>query len=110
MPKPPAAYTTRRRWTAVDARAALSTLSASGLTPPEFAAREGLQPQRLRRWQRQLDGGAVSAGATPPEFVELRPQVPERVEVVLRSGRVLHVAESIDTRALVRLVEALERS
>ena len=74
--------------------------------------REGLDPQRLRRWAHDLETVAEPepAAALPPKFVEVRPRAVEPVEVVLRSGRVLRVAESIDTAALVRLVEALERA
>jgi hypothetical protein len=114
MPKPPRsiAYRTRRRWTVADARAALAALAASGLSARAFAIREGLDPQRLRRWAHDLDTVAEPEPtvALPPKFVEVRPRVAEPVEVVLRSGRVLRVAESIDTAALVRLVEALERA
>lgn len=35
-------YKTRRRWTEVEARAALDDLARSGLTEQAFAAREGL--------------------------------------------------------------------
>jgi len=111
MPKlPPATYTTHRRWTVADARSALAALAASELSARAFAIREGLDPQRLRRWRHQLEGASESAAATPAKFVELRPRAPEPVEIVLRSGRVLRVGDSIDTMALMRLVEALERT
>jgi len=74
-----------------------------------FAMREGLDPQRLYRWRRRLATEAA-AGATEaiPVFVELRPRDVHPVEVVLRSGRVLRVAETIDPSALLRLARALE--
>ena len=110
----PAAYTTRRRWTAAEARVVLAALVKSWLSVPAFAIREGLDAQRIRRWQHQLEAvagaGTALTVAKPPKFVELRPSAPERVEVVLRSGHVLRVAESIDPSALVRLVNALEQS
>ena len=102
MPKSPS-YRARRRWTADDARAALSALERSGLSIAAFAASEGLDVQRLRHWRKRL--GAV---ATAPAFVELAVREPERVEVGLRSGRTLRVPATIDRAALVALVEALE--
>jgi transposase-like protein len=74
MPKPPAVlFADRRRWTAADARVVLETLAESGLSVPAFARREGLDPQRLRRWRQQLAGSPKASCATPPRFVELRP-------------------------------------
>ena len=108
-PRPFASYATRRRWTATDARAALSALTESGLTPRAFAGREGLDVQRLHSWRRKLGATIDEAAEAPPAFVELRPRADEHVEVVLLSGRVLRVAESVDTAALARLVEVLER-
>ena len=109
MPRPrsPAKYLTRRRWTVADARAALAGLDESGLSLNAFAVRQGIDAQRLYYWRRRLSGDDLVA-QPPPDFVELRPQGPEPVEVVLRSGRVLRVAESIDSAVLIRLVVALE--
>jgi transposase-like protein len=109
MPKTrhPADYTNRRRWTADEAREALAAHAVSGLSMAAFAIREGLDVQRLLRWRRALGGGKDVTTATPA-FVELRPRAPEPVEIVLRSGRVLRVSETIDIAALVRLVAALE--
>jgi len=109
MPRPrgPAKYLTRRRWTVAEARAALAAVDESGLSINAFAARQGIDAQRLYYWRRRLAGEGLVA-QPPPEFVELRPQRPEPVEVMLRSGRVLRVAESIDPVVLIRLVAALE--
>ena len=101
-PTPPVSYKTRRRWTPIEARAALSALAASGLSQSAFAAREGLDPQRLRGWRHKL------GESFPPAFVEVCPRAAERVEIVLPSGLVLRVAESIDAVALRRLIGALE--
>jgi len=103
-PSPARSYTTSRRWTAAEARAALAALASSGLSRSAFARREGLDPQRLRAWQRKL--GDVGAR---PAFVEVLRRDQERVEVVLTSGITLRVAESIDAATLRRLVDALER-
>lgn len=111
MPKPhlPKTYRTRRRWNIAAARDALAALRSSGLSPGAFAVREGIDEQRLYRWQRRF-ASELLAGKAMPEFVEIRPRTPESVEIVLRSGRVLRVSEAIDLSALERLVAALERT
>jgi transposase-like protein len=103
----PAKYLICRRWTVADARAALAAVDESGLSLNAFAARQGIDAQRLYYWRRRLAGQHVVA-LPPPQFVELRPPRSEPVEVMLRSGRVLRVAESIDSAVLIRLVAALE--
>ena len=101
-----------RRWTAEDAETVLSAQAASGLSIPAFAAREGFDDQRLYFWRRRLE--ETSQAAPPPTFIEVRGQtvaVPrERVEIVLRSGRVVRVNESIDAAVLRRLIAVLEES
>lgn len=99
----PAPYLTRRRWTTDDARAALGAWAASGMSMAAFAKREGLEVRRLNHWRRRI-GDVVRAA----EFVELRPRGLEHVEVVLRSGRVLRVSETIHPSLLARLAYALE--
>jgi len=109
-------YLSSRRWTAEQAGQALAALDRSGLTLTAFAIREGLDPQRLGRWRRQL------ATAAPPVFEEVVPGAPaatadqgaatwaerERFEVVLVSGRVVRVPESFDVGALRRLLAIVE--
>ena len=102
MPKPRQAV--RSRWTDSHARAVLAAQTESGLSIKAFAVREGLDPQRLYTWKSRLK----SAPALPT-FVEVRRHSPEYVEIVLRSGRVLRVLESIDGSALRRFVVALEQ-
>ena len=106
MPRRFPAYLSRRRWTDVEARAALDALERSGLSTSEFAEREGLDLQRLDRWRRRLD---VAAEAVTASFVELERGSPSWVEVVLAQGRVLRVSESISPQVLRRLVHALEQ-
>ena len=109
----PLPFATRRRWTADDARAALGALDASGLSARAFARREGLDAQRLHRWRRQLAGEAAVAALAPavaaPAFVEVKPRRAELVEIVLLSGRIVRVSESIDVAALERIANALDR-
>lgn len=100
MPKRPPTYRTRPRWTIDEAQAVLDAVKASGLSLARFAAREGLDVQRFRFWQKRL------GFARTPSFVQLRPREPERVELVLRSGRTLRFASSIDREELAALVRA----
>lgn len=103
------AYAIRRRWRVDDARAALATQAASGLSAKDFARREGFDVARLYRWRHQLS--AEVRGRQPAaEFIEIRPRDAERVEIVLTSGRVLRVSETIDVAALARIIAALETS
>ena len=106
----------RRHWKVTEARSVLVALASSGLSLPEFAIRNGLQPERLRRWRRRLarDVRAVQPVApATPAMIELRtgpsPRFVEPIEVVLGSGVTLRVAETIDPATLARLVAALDR-
>jgi len=85
-----------------------------------FAGREGLDEERLYRWRRRFarERKAEACAVTPPAtpaIIELRaatrprPTETEPVEIVLVSGVVLRVAETIDPARLARLVAALER-
>jgi transposase-like protein len=109
-------YVLRRRWTVADARAAVAALTASGMSMAAFARRENLQVQRLRRWCERLAGEdrrppeQSEPARRVPEVVEIRTRPASSVEIVLRSGRLLKVAETIDVAALTRLVSALERA
>jgi len=127
MPSPQAhaPYSRRRRWRVPEARAALDALAASGLSVSAFAEQEGLDEERLYRWRRRFareDKAAARAVTLPaapalPAIVELRAATspsPRRaetdpVQIVLVSGVVLRVAETIDPTRLARLVAALER-
>jgi len=99
-----------RRWRAADARQVLAAQAASGLSMRAFAAREGLKIERLERWRRDL-AAVVESAAAQPAFVEMRRRKRRAVEpvmIVLRSGRMVRVAESIDSDALKRIIDALE--
>ncbi len=94
----------QERWTEARARDVLRALEDSGLSAAAFAEREGLRVQRLFFWKRRL--GRQQPGAA--KFVEVAARAAHGVEVVLRNGRTLRIPESIDVRALRRLVAALE--
>jgi transposase-like protein len=80
------------------------------MTVNAFAKREGLDAERLYRWRRRF---AREREAVGPALIELRPTPSARraepVEIVLGSGVVVRVAETIDPATLARLVAALER-
>lgn len=95
----------QRRWTAQDAQAVLRAASESGYSLEAYAKREGLWPQRLYRWRRQLTEKPVKG----PAFVEVvAVSRQEPLEVVLRSGRVLRISEKVDVSALARIADALD--
>jgi hypothetical protein len=116
-----------RRWKIAEARSVLAALAASGLSLPEFARQKELQPQRLRAWRRRLarevrrlsraprrvrpGPPAPPTPRAPPAVIELRPTPNSRpvepIEIVLGSGVVVRVSETIDAAALARLVAAL---
>jgi transposase-like protein len=81
----PIRLSARRRWRAKEARAILKHLDTSGLSVREFAARYGLETQRLYRWRAQL---ASPGPAAAPPFVEIERSPGVAIEVVLRSGHV----------------------
>jgi transposase-like protein len=106
MPKARGSYASDRRWTVGTARTVLAAQARSGLSVAAFAAREGVDPQRLYFWRRRLDAGSETGR---PAFIEVRPAAIQHVEIVLRSGQVVRVAESIDAVVLRRLIEALDQ-
>ena len=106
----------RRRWTSKEAKKVLEAQVESGLTVSAYAAREGLSAQRLFRWRRQL-----GASAPPrPTFEEIVPRhatsqlgdtalsACNRLEIVLRSGLIVRVAESFNEEALRRLLGVID--
>lgn len=101
-----ARLTDSRRWTVDDARAVVAAYVASGLSARAFSLREGIDPQRLRRWNRAI--GESPRSAETPTFVEVPRERADIVEIVLRNGRVVRVAESVDVAALARIADALD--
>lgn len=104
----PISHTKHKRWTEEQARAVLDAQARSGMTLRAFARREGLDPQRLRRWERQIGDATRSSAPPKATFVEVAPRAAAVVEVVLRSGVMLRVSETIEPVALRRLVSALD--
>jgi transposase-like protein len=97
-----ARLSSKRRWSADEARSVLERLTASGLTVRQFAERQGVDPQRLYRWRSVIGEGPS------PAFVEItRPTSTARVEILLRSGHVVRVSEGFSEEALRRVVAIL---
>jgi hypothetical protein len=101
----PTRLSARRRWRAKEARAILKHLDASGLSVREFAARYGLETQRLYRWRAQLASPGPTAA---PPFVEIERSSGVAIEVVLRSGHVIRVRDGFGEDALRRVVAVLD--
>ena len=95
----------RRRWNANTARAILKRVDGSALSVRAFAARHGIDPQRLNRWRAQL--AAASPKATTA-FVEIRPTAAAAIEVALRSGHVVRVPDGFASETLRRVVAVLD--
>jgi hypothetical protein len=86
-------------------------MARSGLSERAFAAREGLDVQRLQWWRRRFEAASERAAASDqarPTFVEVPRREAVVLEVVLLSGRVVRVPESIEPEVLRRLALALE--
>jgi transposase-like protein len=100
-------WRTVARWTEDDAAAALAALRQSGLSVAVFAAREGLDAQRLYVWRRRLEPRAGFVELTPPAVGDVR-DVAQGFEVALRCGHVVRLSETFDANALRRLLDVLE--
>ncbi len=84
-----------RRWSPGEARAVLAALERSGLPVTRFAARHGLGPERLYRWQRRL-ARVEASPSQPPRFAEVAVAVPSpaTIELLLPEGVALRVTGS----------------
>jgi CDGSH-type Zn-finger protein len=80
----PASFSTRLRWTEADAKIVISALDASGRSVAAFAAREGLDPQRLYFWRRRLESGTDDV--RNPAFVPAFPAATNPVPPVIVDG------------------------
>ena len=123
----------RRSYTPDEKARLLTEVAEPGARVLLVARRHGVSPSLVYRWRRQAEGRAARrARPRPPAFVPLlvdggtppgdqppparppaRPPAPDgtdnRVEVVLRNGRVLRVGTGADIAAVARLAAALER-
>jgi len=104
----------RTRWTAEEAGRVLRALGESGLSRREFCEREGLIPERLRRWQRKLGRRRI---VSSPSEVELRPvklvghdrMDGSLFELELPEGVRLRIPCDFDEGSLTRLLGVLRQ-
>lgn len=97
-----------RRWSPGEARAVLVALERSGLPVTRFAARHGLGPERLYRWQGRLARTRPSS-SRPPRFTEVAVAVPSpsTIEVLLPDGIVLRLTGAARLEDAVALLGRL---
>jgi transposase len=113
--------TTRRRWSAAERRTILAEADADGAVVSEVARRHGVSASLLFRWRR-LRKEAKPARRSEPAFVPLALPAPAqhdttsapvsddgRIEIVLSGVRRIIVGKDVDTAALRRIVDVLER-
>jgi transposase-like protein len=105
----------RTRWTAEEAGCVLRALDESGLSRSEFCEREGLIPERLRRWQRKLGGRRAGSSASRLKLRPVQLVGPARIEdsafeLELPTGVKLHVPCDFDEESLTRLLDVLRQS
>jgi|SRR5215207_756940 len=119
----------RRSYTPEEKARMLTDAAAPGARVLLVAQRHGVSPSLVYRWRRQAEGRAVRrarprppaflpvlvdgvappGGSAPPARFPEPDGVEDRVEVVLRNGRLLRVGTGADTAAVARLAAALER-
>lgn len=122
--------TTRRSWSTEQKTAIIAEVDVGGATLSEVARRHGIHSSLLFRWRRRLgsvmgappvDVGATPRTQTPPSFMPVllppptlppatAPKTEGAIEIVLDGGRTMRVGADVDTAALLRIVEALEKS
>jgi transposase-like protein len=98
------------RWTEAQAREVLAAVVASGLGVAEFAARHGVQAQRIYLWRRKL-GASDKQLARRPMFVEVAPRLSApaggRYEITTPHGETLRIEGPVDAQAVRSLVAIL---
>ena len=123
--------TTRRSWSKPQKKAIVAEIDIGGATLSEVARRHGIHSSLLFRWRRTMGtvmgpvpSTAIAKSSPPatPVFVPVMlpppslpspPSAPARastIEIVLDVGRTVRVGADVDTGALLRIIEALEKS
>ena len=123
--------TTRRSWSREQKRAIVAEVDVGGATLSEVARRHGIHASLLFRWRKTLgavmgappiDAEAATSTAVPPRFVPVtlpaplaapvttpEPTRPTIIEIVLDGRRTVRVGAEVDTGALIRIIDALEK-
>ena len=119
---------TRREYTAEERARILTEAAMPGARVLLVAQRNGISPSLVYRWRREAAGRParqarprapsfvpllVDSGGPPnPSALQAEPAVQgsrvERIEVVLRNGRLLRVVSTADPGVIARLAAALE--
>ena len=123
--------TTRRSWSREQKKAIIAEIDVGGATLSEVARRHGIHSSLLFRWRKTLGsvmGSAptgVSAKTSVPPTPGFMPvllappslrapaSVPvctSTIEIVLDGGCTLRVGADVDTGALIRIIDALEKA
>ena len=129
---------TRRQWSDAEKRAILAEAARPGANISAVARRHGIRPNLLFRWRRLAREGQARRSAAvfvpvtisaPPAGAEaivpqtapvLSPdaqsfspteatQADDRIEIELGNGRLVRVGAGIDTSALKRILDVLDR-
>ncbi len=104
----------RRYWREADARRVVDAWRQSEASAAAFARRYQLDPQRILRWAKDLDGPALSGvrfhsvrvvDRGDAATVALAPPV---VEIVLLGGRRVRVPPGVDPSELRQILEVVE--
>jgi transposase len=104
----------RRRWSLEAKRRIVEESLVPGMSASAVARRHGISPSHLFLWRKAHRDGALSG--TWPAFAPVTLETPVlgptggRMEVVASNGRRVIVGPDVDLAALIRLVDALERT
>jgi len=120
--------TTRRSWSREQKKAIVAEIDVGGATLSEVARRHGIHASLLFRWRKTLGSvmapvaGANASTSVAPAFLPvmlpppslpsapITPARPSTIEIALDGGRTVRVGADVDTGALVRIIEALEKN
>jgi transposase len=112
---------TRRRWSEAQKRAIVAEICAPGGSVSEVARRHALHTSLLFRWRRDFGRFAedIPVRSTPAFMaVALAPPATADaaatsrsgvIEIVIAGGRLVRVGADVDTAALTRIIDALEK-
>ena len=118
----------RREYTADERARVLTEAAQPGARVLLVAQRYGISPSLVYRWRREaagrparqtppraprfvpllVDDGGMRQGAVLPPDAPAQDVGSDRMEVVLRNGRLLRVGAEMDTAVVARLAAALE--
>jgi transposase len=118
----------RREYTPDERARVLTEAAQPGARVLLVAQRYGISPSLVYRWRHEaagrparqappraprfvpllMDGGGPRHGAVAPPNVPVPDAGTDRIEVVLRNGRLLRVGAGMDTAVVARLAAALE--